>query len=104
MRFTPEGRRTLSEDFLTDAEMAEPLPISLEEVVALRNRAYRRASPKALLSTEEASVLYEDSHSLTELTGVDRTRSHTEFHEPEGSGALGERHSKQCLAGKKQSG
>ena len=60
--------------------------------------------PKALLSTEEASVLYEGSRSLEELPGVDRTRSHSEFHEPGRSDALGERYSEQCLAGKKQSG
>jgi hypothetical protein len=84
--------------------MAEPLAISLEEVVAPLNRAYRRASPKALLSAEEASVLYEDSRLLPELPGADRTRSHSEFHEPGRSDDLGERYSDECLAGKKQSG
>jgi len=65
---------------LTDAEIAEPLAISLEEVVVSPNRAYRRASPKALLSAEGASVLYENSRSLAKFPGVDRTPSHSEFH------------------------
>ncbi len=61
---------SLPEDPLTNADIAELLAITAEEAVPPLNRAYRRASRKALLWTEEASLLYETGRSLTELPGV----------------------------------
>jgi hypothetical protein len=44
--------------------------MAAEDLVAPLNRAYRRASRRALLWTEEASALYRDGRSLTELPGI----------------------------------
>jgi hypothetical protein len=65
---------TFPEDPLTNADIAELLAITAEDMVAPLNRAYRRASRKALLWTEEASVLYQDGRSLAELPGVDTAK------------------------------
>jgi hypothetical protein len=58
------------EDLLTNADIAELLAIKAEDVPAPLNRAYRRASRRALLWTEEASVLHRDGRSLTDLPGI----------------------------------
>lgn len=59
-----------AEDLLTNSQIAELLAIAAEGSPAPLNRAYRRASRKALLWPEEASALLEDGRSLTELPGV----------------------------------
>ena len=59
-----------AEDALTNSQIAELLAIAAEDAAAPLNRAYRRASRKALLWPEEASVLLQKGRSLTELPGV----------------------------------
>lgn len=57
-------------DPLTNADIAELLAIAAGDMGAPLDRAYRRASRKALLWTEEASVLYQNGRSLTQLPGI----------------------------------
>jgi putative hydrolase len=59
-----------SEDILTNSQIAELLAIAAEEAPAPLDRAYRRASRKALLWPVEASALLHEGRSLTELPGV----------------------------------
>jgi histidinol phosphatase-like PHP family hydrolase len=59
-----------SEDVLTNSQIAELLAIAAEDVPAPLDRAYRRASRKALLWPVEVSALLRDGRSLTELPGV----------------------------------
>jgi putative hydrolase len=61
---------SLPENHLTNAQLAELLAAAAEDQSAPRDRAYRRASRKALLWTEEASILVRDGRPLTELPGV----------------------------------
>ena len=58
------------EDPLTNSQIAELLAIAGDDAKPPLNRAYRRASRKALLWEEEASCLYREGRSLTELPGV----------------------------------
>lgn len=60
----------LSEDALTNSQIAELLAIAAEDAPAPLDRAYRRAPRKALLWPMEASALLYKSGSLTELPGV----------------------------------
>src|SRR5271154_4062271 len=61
---------TVSEDALTNSQIAELLALAAENAPAPLDRAYRRASRKALLWHVEASALLQEGHSLTELPGV----------------------------------
>ena len=58
------------EDPLTNSQIAELLAIAGEDAKPPLNRAYRRASRRALLWEEEAASLYQEGRSLTELPGV----------------------------------
>jgi hypothetical protein len=58
------------EDLLTNSQIAELLAIAGEDAKPPLNRAYRRASRKALLWEEEATRLHQEGRSLTELPGV----------------------------------
>ena len=58
------------EDPLTNAQIAELLAIAGDDAKPPLNRAYRRASRKALLWEEEAAYLYQEARSLTELPRV----------------------------------
>lgn len=55
---------------VTNSEIAELLAIAAEDAHPPLNRAFRRASRKALLWDEEAALLHQDGRSLTELPGV----------------------------------
>ena len=59
-----------SQDPLTNSQIAELLAMAGEDAKPPLNRAYRRASRKALLWEEEASHLNQEGRSLTELPGV----------------------------------
>ena len=59
-----------SEDALTNSQIAELLAIAAEDAPAPLDRAYRRASRKALLWPVEVSALLQEGRSLTELPGV----------------------------------
>ena len=59
-----------SEDILTNSQIAELLAIAAEDAPAPLDRAYRRASRKALLWPVEVSALLHEGRSLTELPGV----------------------------------
>ena len=59
-----------SEDVLTNSQIAELLAIAAEDAPAPLDRAYRRASRKALLWPVEVSTLVHEGRSLTELPGV----------------------------------
>ena len=59
-----------SEDILTNSQIAELLAIAAEDAPAPLDRAYRRASRKALLWPVEVSTLLHEGRSLTELPGV----------------------------------
>ena len=58
------------EDPLTNSQIAELLAIAGDDAKPPLNRAYRRASRKALLWEEEAACLYQEGRALTELPGV----------------------------------
>ena len=58
------------EDSLTNSQIAELLAIEGQNAKPPLNRAYRRASRKALLWEEEAGCLYQEGRALTELPGV----------------------------------
>jgi histidinol phosphatase-like PHP family hydrolase len=58
------------EDSVTNSQIAELLAIAGGDAKPPLNRAYRRASRKALLWDEEAAFLYQQGRSLTELPGV----------------------------------
>jgi histidinol phosphatase-like PHP family hydrolase len=58
------------EDALTNSQIAELLAIAAEDAPAPLDRAYRRASRKALLWPLEVSALLQEGRSLTELPGV----------------------------------
>jgi histidinol phosphatase-like PHP family hydrolase len=60
----------VSEEPLTNSQIAELLAIAAEDAPAPLNKAYRRASRKALLWPEEVSKLLQEDRSLTELPGV----------------------------------
>ena len=59
-----------SEDILTNSQIAELLAIAAEDAPAPLDRAYRRASKKALLWPVEVFALLHEGRSLTELPGV----------------------------------
>jgi len=59
-----------SEEPLTNSQIAELLAITAEDAPAPLNKAYRRASRKALLWPEEVSKLLQEDRALTELSGV----------------------------------
>jgi histidinol phosphatase-like PHP family hydrolase len=59
-----------SEESLTNSQIAELLAIAAEDAPAPLNKAYRRASRKALLWPEEVSKLLQEDRALTELSGV----------------------------------
>jgi PHP domain len=59
-----------SEDVLTNSQIAELLAVAPENASAPLDRAYRRASRKALLWSEEVSTLVHENRSPTELLGV----------------------------------
>jgi putative hydrolase len=59
-----------SDDPLTNSAIAELLALAAEDARPPLDRAYRRASRKALLWPEEASDLYHKDHPLSELAGV----------------------------------
>ena len=59
-----------SEDPLMNSQIAELLAIAGDDAKPPLNRAYRRASRKALLWEEEAACLYQEGRSLMELPGV----------------------------------
>jgi putative hydrolase len=61
---------TAPEDPLMNSQIAELLAIPGEDAEPPLNRAYRRASRKALLWEEEATRLHQERRSLTELPGV----------------------------------
>jgi putative hydrolase len=63
-------RVLLPEDPLTNSQIAELLASAGDDAKPPLSKAYRRASRKALLWTEEASFLYQERQSLTELPGV----------------------------------
>jgi putative hydrolase len=63
-------RMKCSKDVLTNSQIAELLAIAAEDAPAPLNRAYRRASRKALLWSMEVSALLSEGGSLTELPGV----------------------------------
>ena len=71
-----EGSRRASpsaesaESSITNSEIGELLAIEAEHASQPLQRAFRRASRKALLWTTEASHLYRDRRSLTELPGI----------------------------------
>jgi histidinol phosphatase-like PHP family hydrolase len=67
---TSWGTMSASEDPLTNGQIAELLAIAGDDAKPPLNRAYRRASRKALLWEEEAACLYQEGRSLTELPGV----------------------------------
>jgi len=67
---TSWGTMSAPEDPLTNSQIAELLAIAGDDAEPPLNRAYRRASRKALLWEEEASCLYREGLSLTELPGV----------------------------------
>ena len=58
------------EDPLTNSQIAELLAIAGDDAKPPLNRAYRRASQKALLWEEEVTCLHQEGRSLTELPGV----------------------------------
>ena len=58
------------EDPLTNSQIAELLAIAGEDAKPPLNRAYRRASRKALLWEEEAACLHQEGRALTDLPGV----------------------------------
>ena len=58
------------EDPLTNSQIAELLALAGDDAKPPLNRAYRRASRKALLWEAEASCLHQDGRFLTELPGV----------------------------------
>ena len=64
------GAGTAPEDPLTNSQIAELLAIAGDDAKPPLNRAYRRASRKALLWDEETTCLYQEGRSLTELPGV----------------------------------
>ena len=55
---------------LTNADISELLAIEAETAVQPLQRAFRRASRKAFLWTEEAFQLYQERRSLTELPPI----------------------------------
>jgi histidinol phosphatase-like PHP family hydrolase len=59
-----------SEEPLTNSQIAELLAVAAEDAPAPLNKAYRRASRKALLWPEEVSTLLQEDRALTELPGV----------------------------------
>ena len=59
-----------AEDPLTNSQIAELLAIAGEDAKPPLNRAYRRASRKALLWEEEAICLHQEGRALTDLPGV----------------------------------
>ena len=61
---------TNRDSFLTNSQIAELLAFAAEKAKMPLQKALRRASRKALLWPDEASVLIERGHSLTELPGV----------------------------------
>lgn len=67
---TSWGTMSAPEDPLTNSQIAELLAIAGDDAKPALNRAYRRASRKALLWEEEAACLYHEGRSLTELPGV----------------------------------
>jgi putative hydrolase len=58
------------EDPLTNSQIAELLARAGDDAKPPLSKAFRRASRKALLWPEEASLLYQEGRSLTELPGV----------------------------------
>ena len=54
-----------SEDILTNSQIAELLAIAAEDAPAPLDRAYRRASRKALLWPVEVATLLHEGRSLT---------------------------------------
>ena len=59
-----------AEQSVTNSEISELLAIEAESASQPLQRAFRRASRKALLWTEEASQIYRERRSLTELPGI----------------------------------
>ena len=55
---------------LTNSDIAELLATEADSAVQPLQRAFRRAARKALLWPEEASTIYRESRSLTELPGI----------------------------------
>lgn len=64
------GTMSAPEDPLTNSQIAELLATAGDDAKPPLNRAYRRASRRALLWEEEAASLYQEGRSLTELPGV----------------------------------
>ena len=67
--FVPE------DGFLQNSEIAELLALAAETAKMPLQKAFRRASRKAFMWPEEASVILRESRSLTELPGVGPTLS-----------------------------
>jgi hypothetical protein len=61
---------TAPERSLTNSQIAELLAIAGDDAKPPLNRAYRRASRKALLWEEEATCLHQEGRALTDLPGV----------------------------------
>src|ERR1700680_1070046 len=59
-----------AESFLTNSDISELLAIEADGASQPIQRAFRQASRKALLCTDEASQLYRERRSLTELPGI----------------------------------
>ena len=66
---SPEIDEIDESDRLTNSQIAELLATEAEELKQPLQKAFRRASRKALLWPEEASQLQQDGRSLTELAG-----------------------------------
>lgn len=58
---------------LTNADISELLATEADTASQPLQRAFRRASRKAFLWTDEASQLYQERRSLTELPGIGPT-------------------------------
>jgi hypothetical protein len=67
-----ETRSEFAESQLLNSEISELLATAAEDVRPPLQKALRRAARKALLWQQEASQLYSDRQSLTELPGKAR--------------------------------
>ena len=69
-RRSPQIEEPDGADRLTNSQIAELLAIEAEGLKQPLQKAFRRASRKALLWPEEASTLQQEGRSLTELPGI----------------------------------